>query len=456
MTRNGDSVGWRGPAVGRALVLSVLLWPAFSGRVWPQTAAASSPASADLDARRRTLESVQGNLAVSADQKRKIEADIEEIRSDRVRLNAALIETTARVHQAETKADEITERLATTAGSEDAIKHSLESRRGVIAEVLASLQRLGRKPPPAILIRPEDILTTIRTAMMLGAVVPELRSEAESLASDLAELTTLRTSMDNDRDALSNQLRDLNAETARLQGLVDARQKAQADAEASLDTERRHADDLAQQAANLKDLIARLESGDAAARRGADAARSSDDAQRKNAEADPGSVQAKLEAGPFQDPARLAPAVPFGDTKGLLSPPLAGRIVKAYGEADGYGGTEKGVSLAGRAHAVVAASADGWVAFSGPYRTYGKVLIMNVGGGYYTVLAGLDHVDVAIGQFVLAGEPVGTMGDGSVKTAAAIALGAAEPILYVEFRKDGAAIDPSPWWAKAALQKVRG
>ena len=48
------------------------------------------------------------------------------------------------------------------------------------------------------------------------------------------------------------------------------------------------------------------------------------------------------------------------------------------------------------------------------------------------------------------------MGDGSVKTAAAIALGAAQPVLYVEFRKDGTAIDPSPWWAKAELEKVRG
>ncbi len=64
--------------------------------------------------------------------------------------------------------------------------------------------------------------------------------------------------------------------------------------------------------------------------------------------------------------------------------------------------------------------------------------------------------NVTPGQFVLAGEPVGIMGDGSVKTAAAIALGAAQPILYVEFRKDGAAIDPSPWWAKAELEKVRG
>ncbi len=68
----------------------------------------------------------------------------------------------------------------------------------------------------------------------------------------------------------------------------------------------------------------------------------------------------------------------------------------------------------------------------------------------------MDRINVNLGQFILAGEPVAVMGDGSAKTAAAIAIGAAQPILYIEFRKDGAAIDPGPWWAKPELQKVRG
>jgi septal ring factor EnvC (AmiA/AmiB activator) len=68
----------------------------------------------------------------------------------------------------------------------------------------------------------------------------------------------------------------------------------------------------------------------------------------------------------------------------------------------------------------------------------------------------MDRINVNVGQFILAGEPVAVMGDGSAKTAAAIAIGGAQPILYVEFRKDGAAIDPGPWWAKPDIQRVRG
>ena len=136
--------------------------------------------------------------------------------------------------------------------------------------------------------------------------------------------------------------------------------------------------------------------------------------------------------------------------------PVAGTLIKSFGAPDGFGGTEKGLSISTRTGAVVSSPADGWVSFVGSYRNYGQLLIVNVGGGYYLVLAGMQSTSVELGQFILAGEPVAVMGDGSAKTAAAIALGAAQPILYVELKKDGAAIDPGPWWAKPELEKVRG
>lgn len=420
----------------------------------PQVSA--SPPTPDVDARKRDLQGLEDTLLQSDAQRHRIAADIEQIRTDRVRLNAALIETTGRVHEAETKAGIVESRLDTLTGSEDAIKQSLASRRNVIAEVLASLQRMARKPPPAILVDPVDILASIRTAMLLGSVVPELRQEAEALASDLSDLQHLRGSIATERMALEHELADLAGERQRLDGLVDARQAAQAAAEAALGEEQGHAADLGRQAASLKDLIARMEDQVSSARKAGDAARAADDARHRSAEADADGIRAQVAAGPFRDPARLAPAVDFGDAKAMLGLPVAGHMVKNYGTADAFGGTEKGLSIATRAQAVVSAPADGWVAFSGPYRTYGQILIINAGSGYYIVLAGMSRVNVTPGQFVLAGEPVATMGDGSVRTAASIALGAAEPVLYVEFRKDGTAVDPGPWWAKAEIEKVRG
>ena len=136
--------------------------------------------------------------------------------------------------------------------------------------------------------------------------------------------------------------------------------------------------------------------------------------------------------------------------------PVTGELQRGFGAPDGFGGTEKGVLVATNPGALVVSPCDGWAAFAGPYRSYGQLLIINAGQGYYIVLAGMDRINVNVGQFVLAGEPVAAMGERSAKTAAAMAIGAAQPILYIEFRKDGAAIDPGPWWAKPELQKVRG
>ncbi len=398
--------------------------------------------SVETERERERLRDVEEGLSAADRRRRETEAEIESLRGDRARLTAALIDATNHVREAETGVAGIEERLDTLTGSEEAINRSLASRRAVIGEVLAVLQRMGRKPLPAILARPEDMLLAIRTSMLLGSLVPDLRAETEALASDLEELSRVRQSVTAQRDTLSQKRRDLTAEQASLGALIEARRTAQAVAEGSLATEQREAAGLAREAGSLKDLIARLE-GDAAV-------------ARRTAEAEAESVNARASAGDGKDVARLAPAVAFADVKGSLPLPAAGTIVKRFGASDGFGSTEHGLSLATRAQAVVSTPADGWVSFSGPYRSYGQLLIINAGGGYYIVLTGMERTNVTPGQFVVAGEPVGTMGDGSARAATAIALGGAEPVLYVEFRKDGTAIDPSPWWAKSELAKARG
>ena len=100
----------------------------------------------------------------------------------------------------------------------------------------------------------------------------------------------------------------------------------------------------------------------------------------------------------------------------------------------------------------ITAPADGWVVYAGAFRSYGQLLIINAGGGYHILLAGMSRIDVGLGQFVLAGEPIAEMGN-----AAGSSRGNdnSRPVLYVEFRKDGTPIDPDPWWAEAS-EKVQG
>ena len=96
-----------------------------------------------------------------------------------------------------------------------------------------------------------------------------------------------------------------------------------------------------------------------------------------------------------------------------------------------------------------------WRARQHHRHNYGQLLILNAGGGYHVLLAGMERISVDLGQFVLTGEPVAVMGDGA-QSAVAKAGGVSQPVLYVEFRKDGVPVDPGPWWAVNEGQKVRG
>jgi septal ring factor EnvC (AmiA/AmiB activator) len=141
--------------------------------------------------------------------------------------------------------------------------------------------------------------------------------------------------------------------------------------------------------------------------------------------------------------------------RGHLRLPVNGVRIREFGASDGVGGTQKGFSIAARAGARLPRHATAGLFTLGPFRSYGQLLILNAGGGYHVLLAGMERISVDLGQFVLTGEPVAVMGGGS-QVSATVATGAKQPVLYVEFRKDGTPIDPSPWWATNEGEKVRG
>jgi len=417
---------------------------------------ASAPDAGDLTLKRLELRGVEDIIGESRERAKKLEEEVAAHAAVRENLNKTLLDATSRLQETEDHAAQIEERLARLAADEKKVVDSLESRRALIGEVLMVLQRMGRRPPPALLARPQDILDAVRASLALGDVLPQMRAEAQALQSDLAELVHLRESARHEQDRLAQEKTALAEQREKLANLISMRQEAIAAAQSAIQTESDRAARLARQATSLKELITRMEAESEAARKAAESARKADE-ERAAAQARLSDEQRrKTLAAPFRDAARLAPAVSFADLKGKLSFPVSGPVLKRFGAPDGFGGKEKAFFLGARENGVVVAPCDGWVAFSGPYRTYGQLLIINAGGGYYVVLAGMSRVNVNVGQFVLAGEPVASMGDGAAQTAATIAIGAKQPILYVEFRKDGASIDSSPWWAKSDSRKVGG
>ncbi|WP_406855215.1 peptidoglycan DD-metalloendopeptidase family protein [Alsobacter sp. KACC 23698] len=453
--------------LGMGLGVCLGLAPGGAWALDPASAEQGAPAAPDASlkaaeraTRRLELEATERFLQSTSADRARLEKEVAGIRSDRARLNATLIETSNRLRATEERITAIEGRLATLSQTEDAIRTSLEGRRSIVVEVLAALQRLGRSPPPVVLVRPEDMLEAVRTSMLLGAVLPELRSETEALASDLAEMVRLRAAAATERDTLAKDVGSLVEDRQRLAALVESRQKELASAEQNSAQEAEKAAALASKAQTLKELIGRLETEIDAAARAADEARraalSAEEQTRLARESEVKETRDKIAALAFRDPARLAPKLAFSEAKGLLPVPVSGVLLKRFNAPDAVGGTLKGMSYATRPGAFVSAPCDGWVAYAGPFRTYGQLLIINAGGGYYLLLAGMDRINVSLGQFVLAGEPVAVMGEGSQATAASVGSETSQPVLYVEFRKDGISIDPSPWWAASTNEKVRG
>lgn len=393
------------------------------------SAAAQDDESDRADELRAELDQLIGEIEITQDRRNELQNELADLDRDRSALNQELIATNQTIQALEGDLDRISDRMAELAAEESIVTGQLAERRGVLAEVLAVLQRMGRAPPPAIIVAPEDALGAVRSAILIGAVVPEVAAEAEALAVDIERLIALRRAQEQEREAVLQAAAEMADEEERLELLIAERRQALDQTNQSLAAEQERLGQLAAEADNLEELIAAFETGNAAA---------------------PGPAVAAIEPGLpvlLGEADRINPAIPFGSARGLLPKPAAGVVLTDFGEEDGLGGIAAGLSIETRPGARVAAPADGWVEFAGAYRSYGNLLIIDAGGGYRIVLAGLQRIDVQRGQFVLAGEPVGAMPSAQLAAADAADLGTLRPVLYVEFRKDGESIDPGPWWA---------
>lgn len=414
-------------------------------------ARAPAPDQGQLDQKRLELRGLNDAAAKSAATSRQIKAQIEAARADRARLAAALVVTGTKLRN--DAAESVTDgaRLAKLRANEGALRTKLASERGVMAQVLAALQRMGRNPPPAVLVQPGDMLAAIRSSILLGAVLPGLHDKAQALSKDLHELINIESNVSAEQHRLESDQKTLAAEQKQLDGLIAARQAAEALSQQNLNAETARASVLATKANSLADLITNMQ-----ARLSAATDARNNDARLAALNSAASARIATEGALPADDPARLAPAATFISTKGTLALPANGVFSSHFGDDDGYGSKAHGDSLRVAPGADVFAPVDGWVVFAGRYRAYGQMVILNAGQGYFLLIAGMSSVNVGANQFLLRGEPLGRMGMATTRTAATLAIGGPGPILYIELRKDHVPIDPDPWWAKTALAKAGG
>ena len=330
------------------------------------------------------------------------------------------------------------------------------------------MQRMGRNPPPVMVTRREDALSMVRSAMLLASAFPELRGQAVALNEQLNDLVRVMTSIRTDGERLRAETVRLNDARTRLAGLQETKRQTLAERQAELGQLQKVATEITKSVSDLGELMSKLDK-EVSDRTGLGTYEQEIAALPPKAALPPSPSplpgEAKEDRGPsivlapgtgpvvMLTPGRIKPAMPFADAKGYLPLPVQGRRVLTFGEKTQFGSQSKGLVIETRQGGQVVSPSDGWIVYAGEFRSYGQLLIINAGGGYHILLAGLSQIDAQLGQFVLAGEPVGVMST-AAKSSPARAQDNA-PVLYIEFRKDQRPIDPEPWWSDGS-RKVQG
>ena len=390
---------------------------------------------------RQQLAELEASLSLSAERTAALKAEIDAMKGDRDKQNAALIAATERVKLAEADVAAVEQKIGDLIVRELDTRGRLDGADKSISNVLAALERISRNPPPALIVDPSDALGSARSAMLISSILPQLRAKADQVMADLNTLNGIKASAQAEEENLRANFDVLEEEQLRIATLIAARTSSEETASAQLATEEQEAALMAEKAAELKQLIADL------GKRADAVATAAAATQQANADGNAPKLDRETVMMALANPERTEPAVPFASARGFLNFPVSGVNVINYGDGDGFGGISKGLSVVTRAQAPVMAPADGTVLYAGSYLNYGQIVILDVGQDHTILLAGLESIDAKVGQFIRMGDRLGTMGSRTIGRTVATSAGASNPTLYIEMRNDNSPIDPTGWWA---------
>jgi septal ring factor EnvC (AmiA/AmiB activator) len=423
----------------RFLALSI---PLLLAVALPCALAREASPQARLDAVEKAIDSARQRQDEAAKLAEGLAAELAQLQAQSIAAAEA-----QQAHEAELT--RIDEQLAALAADEQATTEALARDRAHQSELLMTLTRMAAAPRESLLLAPGEPVDALRGALVLGRIIPTLAAEADALKAEIAQLATVRDEMQAARKHQTEEKTALATEAAHVAQLMQRKAALQQSAVQTADAAGKRAVVLAGQATNLRELIERLEverqKAEAERRQKAEAERAKAEAEQKaRQEAEPPKDMVAVTAPPPLKPEGERHIRPFSEARGAMVFPVSGTLVRRWGTPDEYGQPSRGIALEARPGALVVAPFDGQVLFAGPFRGYGQILIIAHGDGYHSLLAGLDRLDSSVGQWLVAGEPVGTMADG-----------ADNPRLYLELRHNDQPINPAPWLTTRA-EKVNG
>ena len=354
------------------------------------------------------------------------------------RLGQARAAAAAQLRTTEEAAADASARVAALAGRRAEAEARLRARAADLAPLLPLIERLSLYPAETLLAAPAPPERALTGLLVVRGLVAELQRQAAALRAEQAEVAALAAGqrdeavrLDAARTAQAGQAAALDRE------IGTAREAERAAEDAGAQATRDAAADAAH-AATLREALARIEAEHRAAEARAREEALRDERDRRDAEAEDARRRQAALARPA-GPGLAAAGVPqAGAPGGAMVVPVAGGVVQGWGAATDAG-PATGLSYRPPPGARVVSPCAGRVVFAAPFRSYGKLAIVDCGGGFHAVLSGLGRLDVSPGRAVQRGEPVGVMTEwdpGQAGTA---------PTLSLELRRGGQPVDPGPF-----------
>ncbi len=389
------------------------------------------------------LEFVQKQVKQQSDKQKKLQAESTQIDRDLAKISKDMVVKARQIQNIEEQTSNMEKEVLRLQEELKTLEESFSAEDKNLIGTLYALQNLALKPTEALFVQPLQPVEIIRSAMLLRETVPFLAEEANAIKRKLNEISQKKQSIEKQMVKIAANKSDLEKEHAQMRKLMSQKSDKNKQLKSQTQETQKRIKQLADQAKDIKELLDKLERERQAWLKMEKARREQKMRERQELEAyrlESEETQKTADTRSddlikFKSSAITGSAKGFSKAKGKLSKPARGPIAVSYGEETSKGVTSKGISIATRPQAQVISPYDGGVIFAGPFRGYGKLIIIEHGEGYMSLLAGMDSIDCEVGQVLLAGEPVGQMPNDN------------DAHLYVELRKDNKPIDPRAWIA---------
>lgn len=386
------------------------------------------------------LEYVQKQVRQQSDHHKKLQRQAEKINRELSEISKTMVKKAKQIQNIEDQTSSMEKKLLDLQKELKDAEESFTTEDKNLIKTLYALQNLALKPTESLFVQPLTPVEIIRSAMLLRETVPYLAEQAAQIRERLDVISNKKKMIEQQMAKIAGNKASLEKEHARMRALMTQKSNMRNKLKTETAETRQKIKQLAEQAKDIKELLDKLEREKAAREKMEKIRREKERKEREELEA----YRRERENQETSDTNGLIKSKPefiketgksFAKARGKLSKPARGPIAVAYGEETSKGVTSKGISIKTRPQAQVISPYDGSVIFAGPFRGYGKLIIIEHGEGYMSLLAGMENIDCEVGQMLLAGEPIGQMPDHDGSN------------LYVELRKNNKPVDPQAWIA---------